>query len=270
VGASPWGFESLQPHSPGGCDVHSHATVLRVLALRQEGLGARRIAKCTGLPLGTVKDWLAGKLPAYSRSGDPGRCASCGHVRHNFPSLPSEYVYLLGLYLGDGCISAHSRGVYRLRVFLDTRYPGIIDSAALAVTRIRGREARVLRCASNCVAVSAYWRSWPCLLPQHGPRKKYERHIALTDWQDELVRRWPNEILRGLIHSDGSRFMNRGRGDWSSPRYQLTQVSDDIKQIFCYACDLMGLHWTRSGDQKVYVSRQLDVARLDAIIGPKA
>jgi hypothetical protein len=37
-----------------------------------------------------------------------------------------ETVHLLGLYLGDGCISAHARRVYRLRLFFDARYPEIL------------------------------------------------------------------------------------------------------------------------------------------------
>lgn len=51
-------------------------------------------------------------------------------------SSPSTYVYLLGLYLGDGCISTHPRGVYRLRLTLDAAYPKIIADAAQALTSV--------------------------------------------------------------------------------------------------------------------------------------
>jgi len=73
----------------------------------------------------------------------------------------------------------------------------------------------------------------------------------------------------GLIHSDGCRFQNTGR-NWSWPRYSFMQVSDDIRRIFCEACDLIGVRWTASGKHTVYVSRKADVARLDDFIGPKA
>ena len=43
--------------------MHSRAAVAEVMALRLEGLGARRIARRTGLPLATVRDWLAGRVP---------------------------------------------------------------------------------------------------------------------------------------------------------------------------------------------------------------
>jgi hypothetical protein len=64
--------------------------------------------------------------------------------------------------------------------------------------------------------------------------------------------------------------MNSGRGGWSCPRYALSNRSSDILQIFCDACDALGLRWTRSGERTIYVSRKVDVARMDEFIGPKA
>lgn len=89
------------------------------------------------------------------------------------------------------------------------------------------------------------------------------------DWQRQLVERWPEQLLRGLIHSDGCRFQNTGRGNWSCPRYAFTNHSADIRSIFGEACDLLGLHWTAAGDRKICVSRKADVATLDTFIGPK-
>ena len=43
-----------------------------------------------------------------------------------FCPVAASYVYLLGLYLGDGYISEHRRSVYRLRIVLDVKYPEII------------------------------------------------------------------------------------------------------------------------------------------------
>ena len=227
-----------------------------------------------GLPLGTVRDWLAGRLPQHSRPLDPGvvpepLCSTCGQSEHNFASLPQEYVYLLGLYLGDGCISSVHRGVYRLRIALDSKYPEIIKWAADALAQIRGGKSHIQSRPGNWVEVSAYWKCWPCFFPQHGPGKKHERLIALTDWQLELVDRWPSQLVRGLIHSDGYRYLNTGRRGWVWPRYGFSQASDDIRGIFCYACDELGVHWTKSGERTIYVSRKADVAKLDEFIGPK-
>jgi hypothetical protein len=95
------------------------------------------------------------------------------------------------------------------------------------------------------------------------------RPIWLADWQKACVRKAPELLLRGLIHSDGCRFINTGRRGWSNPRYSFTQLSTDIRRIFTDACDLMGLRWTSSG-HTIYVSRKDDVARMDEFIGPKA
>lgn len=108
--------------------MHGRAAVAEVLELRREGLGARRISRRTGLPVATVRDWLAGKLPRHSvETSDVGSvdCERCGGEEHYFESLPLSYPYLLGMYLGDGCISPGPRSVFRLRIFLDLRYPGV-------------------------------------------------------------------------------------------------------------------------------------------------
>jgi hypothetical protein len=74
-------------------------------------------------------------------------------------------------------------------------------------------------------------------------------------------------LLRGLIHSDGCRFVNTGR-QWRHPRYAFSNLSPDIRLIFTNACDRLGLRWTTSG-RIVYVSRKDDVASMDQFIGPK-
>ena len=251
MGASPWGFESLQPHR----------TVSAALELAAAGANATDISRQLRVPRRTVADWLKGTLPrSIHQEAD---CAT--HVER----LGAEYVYLLGLDLGDGCISLHRRGVYRLRLALDAKYPGIIDSSARAISAVcPGRVLKQLR-PQNCVEVSSYWKCWPCVFPQHGAGKKHNRTIELADWQSVLVDHSAEQLLRGLIHSDGCRFQNTGR-NWSWPRYSFMQVSDDIRRIFCDTCDLIGVGRTASGKHIIYVSRKADVARLDELIGPKA
>jgi hypothetical protein len=61
-------------------------------------------------------------------------------------------------------------------------------------------------------------KHWPCMFPQHGPGMKHTRKIELTDWQQQLVDDDPRSVLRGLIHSDGTRFLNRAVGT-SYPPY---------------------------------------------------
>ncbi len=53
------------------------------------------------------------------------------------------------------------------------------------------------------------------------------------------------------------------------PRWQFTNRSDDIRELCCWALDLVEVPWRRSGRWVVSVSRREAVARLDALIGPK-
>lgn len=253
--------------------MHGPGVVASALRLASDGLNATEISRELAVPRRTVADWLAGKLPAHSRvrttSYDPSTCEQCGHQRHDFQALPDQYVYLLGLYLGDGCIATHPRSVFRMRITLDAKYPGIIAEAARALEVVMPRnKASLQQRPKNCVEVYSFSKSWPCLFPQHGPGKKHQRKIELEPWQWELVNRRPGLLLRGLIQSDGCRFINTGT-NWRHPRYTFCNVSDDIKQIFCDACDLLGLRWTRSGPMTIYVSRKDDVAVLDRFVAPK-
>ena len=142
--------------------------VAAVLELSARGFGASAIARRTGIPRGTVRDWVTGRVPKRG-SNDGESCEACGGVAHRFGDLPPEYVYLLGLYLGDGCISPYRRGVYKLRINLDLRYPGIIDACEDAIRAVDpGRRVHRLKRRSNYtgapdhthVEVSAYWKSW--------------------------------------------------------------------------------------------------------------
>jgi hypothetical protein len=152
---------------------------------------------------------------------------------------------------------------------MDARYPCLMQECMDAMLAVMPCSRLNRVDYGTWFEVYSYSKSWPCLFPQHGPGKKHERLIELTAWQWELVRERPDLLLRGLLHSDGCRFTNTGRGGWSHPRYSFNNRSDDIRSIFCAACDLLGLRWTASGERTIYVSRKDDVALLDLFVGPK-
>lgn len=182
------------------------------------------------------------------------------------------YAYLLGLYLGDGYIVAVGRA-FQLRIYLDVRYPGIVAAAADAVRALRPRRPVALVPREGCVAVSAYWKHWPCVFPQHGPGRKHERAIVLAPWQRALVDAHPRALLRGLVHSDGWRGTNRvtaGGRRYEYPRYNFDNRSDDIRRIFCDACDAVGIEWRRMSATTISVARRESVRRMDEFVGPKA
>jgi hypothetical protein len=91
-----------------------------------------------------------------------------------------------------------------------------------------------------------------------------------------MIATHPEALIRGLIHSDGSRHINRitrrlpsGIKHYQYPRYMFTNVSTDILGIFTETLDLLGVHWTQTTARDIAVSRRDDVAFLDRFVGPK-
>ena len=192
------------------------------------------------------------------------------------PPEPTAYCYLLGLYLGDGCIGV-AHGSHQLSLTLDARYPGIIEEAATSLIHTAPDIHVGRRVVPGAVRLYANYRWWLEAFPQHGAGRKHTRKIALTDWQKRLTQHHPEALLRGLIHSDGARCVNRfktklpsGRvGEYAYVRYFFTNYSADIREIFCEHCDLLGIRWTQSSFKNISVAHRDSVAILDQFVGPK-
>ena len=228
------------------------------------GLNDCQISRMTGIPSHTIWDWRNGKRKMYGwREGRnvPG----CPFHGGNIADIPT-YAYLLGLYLGDGHITRMPR-TYHLRIVLDDKYPLIIQECAAAIGCVRGGVVG-WQSKIGCTEVRGYWNHWPCVFPQHGPGRKHDRDVSLKDWQKEIVRAHPDKMLRGLIHSDGSRDLNWVKGK-SYPRYQFANFSKDIQEIFCWTCEIYGIHWTQPYWKTISIARRPDVEKLDRVIGPK-
>jgi hypothetical protein len=212
------------------------------------GMNDCAIARQTGIPRPTVRDW---------------RCKSGIRPRNRAGS---------SLYLGDGCISRNPR-TFSLRVSLDSKYPAIIERCRQAIDLLMPTQrAGLLRRSDGCTDVYLCSKHWPCLFPQHGPDKKHTRRIALERWQQALVDRATEEFILGLIHSDGCRVVANDRGV-TSIRYHFSNRSEDILGLFTAALDALGIPWTRSTkySDKFTVSayRKAATARLDEFVGPK-
>jgi hypothetical protein len=252
--------------------MRSKQEVALVQALTREGLNNCQIARATGIPRPTVRDWVTGKVP---RSGTHrlGSCSVCGHERHDFAALPiPEYTYLLGVYLGDGCISTSKKGVHVLRLFQDMKYPDLIDDWAGAVKAVMPGNSVGVQYhvgGGNCASIISSSKAWPCLLPQHGPGPKHLRQIVLTDWQEQLIGLDARPLIAGLIHSDGCRVINRSMG-YQYLRYMFTNVSADIRGIFCDGLDRLDIPWRQSNPKTISISRREGIEMLDSFIGPKS
>jgi hypothetical protein len=253
--------------------VHDERTVKEVLAMKTRGQSCTEISRATGIPRGTVSHWLSGRVPDF------GRSLTFEDVSEFLSGREAAYAYLLGLYLGDGHIAKAGRGVFCLRIFCTSSYPSILGEAEQAITTVlpTNRVSRYAVPAANLVRLQSYSKICPLLIPQHGRGRKHERDIRLTDWQVEITTVRARELIRGLIHSDGSRFVARQRSPkgriYRYPRYAFDNASRDIVGIFCAHLDLLGIEWTLIEHPAIYtvqVARRASVARLDEFAGPKS
>jgi hypothetical protein len=237
-----------------------------------QGLNQCAISRQTGIPRSTINAWLRGRTPNRDRAAGCFRCRSDAPVFRDFTA--SAYAYLLGLYLGDGCIAAFPREVFRLSIYLDARYPRIVGEceAALGLVLPSSSVSVYRRRDERMTEVASYSRHWPCLIPQHGQGRKHERRIRLTAWQRAIVAHYPGRLLRGLIHSDGYRGTNtiqHPKKTYRYPRYQFSNRSADIRAIFCEYCDKLGIEWRQMNRWNISVARRKSVAKLDRFVGPK-
>ena len=248
-----------------------------ILTLWGEGESKKAIARITGIPRCTIIDCIRryGDLTGLEEAlvekasqgkGDAGTVV--GWLLGRSADVHQAYTYLLGLYLGDGTISRAGRTT-KLRVFLDSHYPGIIRSCSEAMEALFPDKRAGIVVRSSWQEVYMLYNHWPVLFPQHGKGLKHLRPIALADWQESFAEAYPLDLLRGLYHSDGSRSRNFVNGK-DYPRYLFTNESPGIRRIFSETCDRLGLHWTIANRRNVCVSRRPDVARLDILLGPKA
>lgn len=239
-----------------------------ILRLWENGFNKSAIERRTGIPRGTVRDCIKkfGSIQGLEKYLEQEQKLHWSN-RKSDVEFRHNYAYLLGVYLGDGYIATHPR-TYRLRIFMDRKYPNIIQEIVDSIAILAPNNSIHSGDYNGCIEIGCYSNHWAEMFPQHGEGVKHERDIILKDWQQNIIDEYPIEFVRGLIHSDGSRFDPVVNGTVYS-RYQFTNVSDDIHKLFCDTVEKLGLSWTRWG-KNVTIARRPDVAFLDEHIGPKS
>jgi hypothetical protein len=102
---------------------------------------------------------------------------------------------------------------------------------------------------------------------------KHRRPIVLTPWQQVTVDEYPWPLIRGLIHSDGCRAINRVvvRGKaYSYPRYFFGNESAAILAIMGRTLDSVGVAWRFNRRNSISIARRDAVTTMDAHVGPKS
>jgi hypothetical protein len=255
--------------------MYDQATRHRAMALIAQGQSFLDVSLTMGISQRALRDWWdnPGKLSLSSKR----TCPRCSEVK-TLVEPRRDYAYLLGLYLGDGCITRPrpSKDVWALRVMCADAWPGLVAECRQAMMAVRPGNSVCTIQKEGCVELASTSKHWPCLFPQHGPGRKHQRKIELEPWQEEIVSKHPGDFARGLFHSDGCRLINRVRrpvqgGDRFDeyPRYLFVNMSADIHRLCGEALDRLGVAWRFSKPTTISVARREAVARLDEFVGPK-
>lgn len=247
------------------CSMQPLELRIEALELVAAGVNDCEISRRLGIPRTTVRDW---RNPRYVPKRPQALCHRCWLPGSPVVLDPGDYAELLGIYLGDGCISTGPR-TERLRVFLDAKYARIIDETQALLRRCfpENRVGRSSRHGGHMIVLSVYARHLSCGFPQHGPGKKHERPIVLEPWQEKLCASAPWRLLRGLIRTDGCVFINRtGRYEYLS--YAFCNISPDILDLFARVCVDLGMRPRRTA-RDIRLNRREDVARMLQHVGTK-
>ncbi|MFE3457187.1 transcriptional regulator [Nocardiopsis aegyptia] len=265
--------------------MYSRKIVDESFRLKAQGLTDKAIAAQCGVSVQAIRHWRYGnRRSAATEARRADRTMYCPRCT-DAPLKAEAYAYLLGLYLGDGYIGAISKGVDYLTIACCDTWPGLIEECAAAIATVFPVSVfRVRR--QGCTEVKATSKHWRCVIPQHGKGHKHSRLIELEPWQQKIVDEQPEAFVRGLIHADGCRLINRirkklpenGEQFYEYPRYQFVNTSTDIIDLLTGALDRLDIAWKshirklepRYRDTTVVsVSRKEAVARMDSFVGPK-
>ena len=243
--------------------------VARALELWRAGKPTATIARELSLARSTVRYWLLdGAGVAQSAEAIALKAIKWGFESPH-QHQARAYAYLLGAYLGDGCIARLPR-THTLRVYLNRKQTAVIADVTVAIETIlpTAHVWTYERSASLVTEVGCYFVGWPSVFPQHGRGRKHMRSIVLEPWQHAPVAAHPGDFIRGLIDTDGCRH-RRIVNEKDYPAYTFSNRSDDIHGLLHWACSLVGIHPRRATQMSTSIARRPDVARMDAIMGDR-
>src|SRR5690349_7476835 len=118
--------------------MRSYEEYRKILTLWEKGTPKKTISTVLSIPRRTIIDCIQRYsslegLEEYIEENPTTRLISTLQTAElsEHPHLFQTYAYLLGIYLGDGCIS-FTHKTPRLRVSLDTAYPNLINEVKQA------------------------------------------------------------------------------------------------------------------------------------------
>lgn len=265
----------------------SREAYLNVLKLNAEGKRICDIVRITGIGRSCVNNWINRKqkpkfVTAIEIPSNP--IDFLRYLNNNIDDSlrNSTYSFILGMYLGDGCIARNTR-TKQLTIALDKKYNILNEYVIESFNILFGRQALVIdrsvdrgqKTRSNSIDVRYSSINIGLIFPHEGVGAKHLRHIELAEWQKEIID--PVSIVKGLIYSDGSYFYSRSNKTYN---YTFVNTSIDIINILEYYLKKLGIVYNKHTKHslgakgtayKIHlnVNRKLDVIKLHGMIGDK-
>jgi hypothetical protein len=136
--------------------VYSEDVRRRAPFLIEQGCSLRSISLSAGTSRSTLRYWRDYSEPRI-RVSDCPRCVQPAGL----PEPSRDNAYLLGLYLGDGCISPVGdarKGVWALRITCADAWPGLLAECMCALTALRPAKKVSTLHRQGCTEVLAWWK----------------------------------------------------------------------------------------------------------------
>ena len=179
-----------------------------------------------------------------------------------------SYSFILGVYLGDGCISrTHKENLYRLRISLDQKYKNlnteIIEN--LNILFPNNKVSLTNTKSSNGCVISVYSSNLLELFPQHDTGLKHDRPIILKEWQKQIVDNHLMDFLKGLFYTDGSFYFSRNyeRCNFTNKSKDIINLcSDALKKLEINHCVSMKNANTKYFAYLIQIQKKEDMAKI--------
>jgi len=237
-------------------------------ALLDAGHNQCEVARRTGIPRGTIKDWITrGFCPQNAGVGKHLILDAASHLNET-EERRAAYAFVLGEYLGDGCVRKLN-GTLRLGIYNDKKYEALnqLIQSKLQLVFPKNKTNRITGGGGNCWEIYVYSNNIPTLFPQMGPGKKHTRKIELAPWQLEIVDAYPHEFIKGLFYSDGCIYDHKhDSGRYAYRCYSFTNRSKDIADYLSRSLAQIGIAKTPRLDHKrqiylvtIYSKRERDM-----------
>ena len=229
----------------------------------KNGVNKSTLSNKYNIPRGTIKYWIDNRDTIFiSKTSDKDISLIIEEIKNN----KELYNYILGLYLGDGCISPQKMS-YKLRITQDNKYPNSVNEIKNLLNSFFKNNVFVC-IPKGCTVIAIYDKNLPLYFPQHGVGKKHDREIILSDYQRENID-YPN-LLKGLWVSDGSYYLASSKYE----AYNFTNKSTDIISLFEECLTFCEVNYRKrikkNGVWIIEITKKSEVQKMKELVGFKS